>query len=121
MHFNRHILAAVVGTEAILVSARPPSVLAEDDSITWGPAIFAMAGQEIIRFSTLTYPGTNPPNQQGNGLFLWPGLLDIDQKVLVQSIVGSYPPGKSLCSGTNVDTEWYERIRYFGPRCNRER
>ena len=92
--------AFIVGVP--LVTAR----LFRRDIAAFGPGIYAgPASQDIVQFVTTTYPGAIPPSQQG-GLFLWPGLAN-GTGDLIQSIVGSYPPGQSECSGANADTEWY--------------
>ena len=109
----RFLGALAVG--AGLVSAKQPTTLFEgisDVSITRGPVIYAgTSTQEIVHFTTTSYPGAIPANQKG-GLFLWPGLSNDGSSDLIQSVMGSYPPGESECSGTNRDTEWYKQLSY---------
>ncbi|KAF2235868.1 hypothetical protein EV356DRAFT_575393 [Viridothelium virens] len=109
MHSVGQIFATILAISATLVSAKPR----HDDSITFGPTIYASGKQDIIKFVTTTYPGAIPSNQKGNGLFLWPGLTNSTGD-LIQSVVGSYPPGASECSGANVNTEWCISSEVYG-------
>lgn len=113
MRFTGYVSAGALVAGAARVSAKRPVALNEDITITWGPVIYAgTSTQEIVGFTTTTYPGAIPANQKGDGLFLWPGLTNDGTSDLIQSVVGSYPPGESECSGANANTEWYKQSFY---------
>ena len=103
------VTATTLAVGATLVSAR----LHNDVSIAFGPTIYAEGKQDIVKFVTTTYPGAVPSNQKGDGLFLWPGLTNSTGD-LTQSVVGSYPPGESECSGANANTEWCISSEVYG-------
>ncbi|KAL9084515.1 MAG: hypothetical protein Q9165_008018 [Trypethelium subeluteriae] len=109
MYSTIRILATILTVGATLVSAKPR----RDDSITFGPTIYASGKQDIVKLVTTTYPGAIPSSQKGNGLFLWPGLTN-GTGDLIQSVIGSYPPGASECSGSNADTEWCISSEVYG-------
>ncbi|KAI9659896.1 MAG: hypothetical protein M1821_001248 [Bathelium mastoideum] len=109
MHSINQILVTVFAVGATLASAKPR----QDADVAFGPTIYAQGTQDIVKFVTTSYPGAIPPTQTGSGLFLWPGLTN-GTGDLVQSIVGSYPPGQSECSGANADTEWCISSEVYG-------
>jgi len=103
--------ALVVLLYASSTSAKPPGIgnSKATSSLTWGPLVQlgpTRGDASIIGVTATSYPG-NPPSSQAGGLFNWIGINNYATGGdLIQSIVGSYGPGQSECSGSGADSEW---------------
>lgn len=109
MHFAQSHLAGLVLSASM---ATATSLFAKRD-VSWGPiaGLYATTS-EIISTTSTIYPGQMPQDQQGY-MFAWIGLGN-GTGDLVQSIIGSYPPGMSECSGTDADTTWCISSEVYG-------
>ncbi|ROV97058.1 hypothetical protein VMCG_07519 [Cytospora schulzeri] len=109
MYFTRSHLAGLVLSVS---TARATTQFGKRD-VSWGPiaGLYATTS-EIISTTSTIYPGKMPQDQQGF-MFAWIG-IGADTGDLVQSIIGSYPPGQSECSGSNADTTWCITSEVYG-------
>jgi hypothetical protein len=71
---------------------------------------------QILHTTTTIYPGA-PPTSQTGYLFSWLGISN-GTGDLIQSIIGSYPPGTSECTGTHADTSWCVSSEVYGLASN---
>lgn len=109
MHFTKSHLAGLV----LSASTATATGRFTKRAVTWGPTIGLFATtSEIIGTTSTIYPGQMPQDQQGY-MFAWIGLGN-GTGDLVQSIVGSYPPGMSECTGDNADTNWCISSEVYG-------
>ncbi|ROW00700.1 hypothetical protein VSDG_03288 [Cytospora chrysosperma] len=109
MHFTKSHLAGLVLSAS---TATATHMFAKRD-VTWGPLVGMYATtSNIISTTSTIYPGQMPQDQQAY-MFAWIGLGN-GTGDLVQSIVGSYPPGMSECTGANADTTWCISSEVYG-------
>jgi hypothetical protein len=97
----------------LLLSSSIVTALSFNKRDSWGPAVSLGPSKfPIIETTTTIYPGAPPTNQTGF-LFSWLGISN-GTGDLIQSIIGSYPPGTSECIGLHADAAWCVSSEVYG-------
>ncbi|PNS21824.1 DNA topoisomerase 2 [Sphaceloma murrayae] len=104
---SRHALLSLLPLLAL-----SSATLTKRDS--WGPSLgLGPAAYTILTTSTTLYPGAAPADQAGL-LWVWLGISN-GTGDLIQSIVGSTPPGQSECGNVpNADNTWCITSEVYG-------